>query len=713
MTFGRSRFLSSMATWILVLTLLGSASAVDAAPVTYQFTGTTSSTMTVDDGTSAGTIPAGTPFSGTLIFDDAQAAAPGAFSGGTHSAYAFTGMTLTVGATTVSWGPGTIDLYDNLTSTGAGYPVGDSLYANLSAPAAPSGAINGARFNWILLGLVDGTGTAFAGGALPGALNFASFQQPFIEFNYGTLGTPWGAGNTSTLQWLSSLSKTGGTVTPPPTITTTSLPGGVVGVAYSAPVTASGPNGDATMLTVAGLPGGLLFDGVNITGTPNTVGTSSVVITATDAVTKLSTASALPLTINDAAVSFAPSLPDGVTNSAYVAAFAPATGGTGSFTYTAAGLPPGLSLSGISVSGTPTVAGAFQVTLTATDSAGFSMPATVTLNILDPVPVACSATNAVESAYNARNPGFIVVNGGLNLLDHLWTTNLNSTNTTFLGGLVNWYQTGLILDYAGTVDPAGCILTSLTVKPRVTIDTVALPDAIAGLAYSAPISVSWGVAPYAVTVAGLPAGLVYQDGSVTSAPAAVGTFTVTATAIDSVGATASTTLTLTVADQPITFAPNLPAGTVGAAYSAILSAAGFGPFSYGATGLPPGLTLKGTTISGTPSMAGTFMGTLTAIDAAGISSTVLATVTISPAAGVSSYTVPDEGRGKITAVGADYLMVGPKKLVWNAGTRITVNTSNGGLHTVTSFVKVGMKAQWKGLRDQATNTVLTSRLEIN
>lgn len=46
-----------------------------------------------------------------------------------------------------------------------------------------------------------------------------------------------------------------------------------------------------------------------------------------------------------------------------------------------------------------------------------------------------SGANAVITAYVARNPGYIVVNGGQNLLDHLWTTNLTPANTTFLGGL--------------------------------------------------------------------------------------------------------------------------------------------------------------------------------------------------------------------------------------------------------------------------------------
>ena len=88
-------------------------------------------------------------------------------------------------------------------------------------------------------------------------------------------------------------------------------------------------------------------------------------------------------------------------------------------------------------------------------------------------------------------------------------------------------------------------------------------------------------------------------------------------------------------------------------------------------------------------------------------------MTINPAPIPPNYTIADEGKGKITAVGADYLMVGAKKLIWTASTRITVNTPSGALHTVTSFVKVGMKVQWKGLRDKAINTVLTTKVEIN
>lgn len=521
------------------LTIIPALRAQAATPIAVDFAGTITSTMTVNDGTTTGSIGAGTPYSGTLTYDAGQAPAPVAYGGGSKTTYAFTNLAFTIGSSTANSGPGRIDVYDNLTSA-QGYPAGDSVYVNFGG-VAPSGLLAGAAFNWMGLALLDSSGAAVSGGALPAGLGLAAFPTHFSEFNYGTSGTPWGAGNTSTIQSLTSL----GTTPPPPS-----------------PVT------------------------------------------------------------------FAPSLPGGTVGVAYSTTFVGATGGTAPFTYSATGLPPGLSLSGTTVAGTPTTAGTFDVTLTATDATGTSSPATVQVVIGQPA--ACSGTNGVVTAYVARSPGYIVVNGGLNLLDHLWTTNLNAGNTTFLGGLSNWYQTGLIVSWTGTTDPLGCILDSLTVAPGVTITTTSLPSGTTGTPYQAPVNVAWGVAPYTVTVGGLPAGLSFDGSSIVGTPTAAGTFAVTVSATDAVHGTASSTLGLTVA-------------------------------------------------------AG------------------------------GSYTVTDEGRGRITYVdpGYGYLMVGTKKLIWDASTVIIVNTPTGERHVVDGFVTAGMKVQWKGLRDKATNTVLTRRLEIN
>jgi hypothetical protein len=58
-----------------------------------------------------------------------------------------------------------------------------------------------------------------------------------------------------------------------------------------------------------------------------------------------------------------------------------------SLTYTAGGLPPGLSISASGlISGTPTAAGTFSVTVTASDTAGTSGSATFTWTIIGPTP---------------------------------------------------------------------------------------------------------------------------------------------------------------------------------------------------------------------------------------------------------------------------------------------------------------------------------------
>ena len=244
-----------------------------------------------------------------------------------------------------------------------------------------------------------------------------------------------------------------------------------------------------------------------------------------------------------------------------------------------------------------------------------------------------SGANAVITAYAARNPGFIVINGGLNLNDHLWTTDLNPGNTVFLGGLINWFQTGLLVDYTGTVTPQGIVLTHLTVKPAPTPLEVtgSFPSGVVGSTYQASLSINGGVAPYTVTADGLPAGLI----------------------------------------------------------------------------------LDGALITGTPRTAGTSPVTLTITDALGTTTVLTPSITITAPAPTSNYSIKDQGKSKITAVGNGYLMVGTKKLIWNASTFITVNTASGERSVIDSSVKAGMRIQWKGLRDSRTNTVLTSKIEVN
>jgi len=158
-------------------------------------------------------------------------------------------------------------------------------------------------------------------------------------------------------------------------------------------------------------------------------------------------------------------LPDGQIDVAYNASLT-ATGGTAPYTWSATGLPAGLTISDGTVSGTPTASGTFNVAVTVTDSTGAVANASYSMAINLP---ACSNTNAVITSVGRD---FIVVNGGVNLADHVWYTP-TPAGTTFTAGTTT-FVTGELVDYVGTLDPvSGCYADSMTVKPDPSIACIA------------------------------------------------------------------------------------------------------------------------------------------------------------------------------------------------------------------------------------------------
>jgi sugar lactone lactonase YvrE len=127
---------------------------------------------------------------------------------------------------------------------------------------------------------------------------------------------------------------------------------------------------------------------------------------------------------------------------------------------------------------------------------------------------------------------------------------------------------------------------------------------------------------------GLPAGLSVNSstGVISGTPTVVGTYPITISAFDASG-TGVATLTLAVSQgQP---APTITsaltaAAAVNANFTYTIAATG-APTSYGATGLPTGLTLNTTTgvVSGSPAATGNYIVTISATNAAGTGSATL------------------------------------------------------------------------------------------
>jgi 6-phosphogluconolactonase (cycloisomerase 2 family) len=171
-------------------------------------------------------------------------------------------------------------------------------------------------------------------------------------------------------------------------ITTTNLPSGVVGDAYSSTVMATGGIPPYTFTISSGsLPAGLKLSrsGV-ISGTPSgSVGISNFTVQVKDSAIPAQTATAnLSITITGALMITTTSLPNGTEESPYSASVM-ATGGVPPYTFTVSSgtLPMGISLSSSGVfSGTPTVAGTSSFTVKATDSSSPAQTATANLSIV-------------------------------------------------------------------------------------------------------------------------------------------------------------------------------------------------------------------------------------------------------------------------------------------------------------------------------------------
>jgi hypothetical protein len=436
----------------------------------------------------------------------------------------------------------------------------------------------------------------------------------------------------------------------PVVVAPTTLPNATVAAAYSQTISATGGNGGPyTFAVTAGtLPAGLtLATGGALTGTPTAGGTFNFTVTATDgspAPGPFTGPQAYTLVVNPPTVALpATTLPGGTTGVAYAATLNPATGGTApySYTVTAGALPGGIALSTAGAfTGTPTAAGSFNFTVTATDSSTGTGPYTaarpftidVVAIVVDPATLPNATAGAAYSQTITASGGtapyaFDVSTGALPAGLTLSSAGVLAGTPT-ASGTFNF--TVRAVDAAAR--PGTRPYTLVVAAPTLVVAPATLPNGAAGTAYSQTITASGGTAPYAfsLTAGALPAGLTLTAGGVLSGtPTVAGTFNFTVTATDSTAGTAGTasqSYALVVTPPNIVVnQQTLPTTFIGVPYNVTLtSSGGTAPYTYAVTAgaLPPGLTLTAAgVLSGTPTSAGTFTFTITSTDALGFTGT--------------------------------------------------------------------------------------------
>ncbi|MBI4899572.1 MAG: putative Ig domain-containing protein, partial [Actinobacteria bacterium] len=449
-----------------------------------------------------------------------------------------------------------------------------------------------------------------------------------------------GAGVTSSVTMTTSSMAV--TANPPATptlsVSPTTLPSGGVGGAYSQTITASGGTGPYTFAVTAGsLPVGLSLSSAGVlSGTPTAAETFNFTVTATDS-GGFTGSRAYSLTVGAPTITVSPAtLPSAVVGGAYSQTIT-ASGGTGPYALavTAGSVPAGLSLSSAGVlSGTPTAAGTFNFTVTATDAGGFTGSRAYSLTVGAPTITVSPATlpsAVVGGAYSQT----ITASGGTGPYTFAVTAGSFPAGLSFSSaGVLSGTPTAagtfnLTMTATDANGFTGSRAYSLTVgAPTITVSPATLPNATAGSVYSQTITASGGTGPYAfaVTAGSVPAGLSLSSGGVLSGtPTDGGSFAFTVSATDSSTPgpfTASQSYTLDVALPVLTLAGGtLPGGTVGTAFTAALPAAvgGVAPLTYSAAGvLPAGLSLSADgVLSGMPTQAGTFTFDVAVVDSTG------------------------------------------------------------------------------------------------
>jgi Putative Ig domain len=319
------------------------------------------------------------------------------------------------------------------------------------------------------------------------------------------------------------------------------------------------------------------------------------------------------------------SLPNGTVGVPYSAGIS-ASGGTPGYTFSAAGgsVPPGLAVSPDgTLTGTPTQAGQYRLTVQVTDSKGVSTSAAYSVTIVPP-PIVLSGTlgdlvlgaavNAKFSATGGVPPYVFSASGAL----PSGTTFSNATITGVTNSVGTFLFTIAVTDSANTT-----VTKTFTVKVTVGPVTVAgtLADGQVSVPYTGQVTATGGQPPYKFSVTGLPAGVsLGANGQISGIPATVGTYTVGVTATDSAGATGSQSFTVNITAAPLAVSTSaLGDGFLGVAYSSSVAATGgVPPYTWTFGGLPDGVAgSSGGVLSGAPTKLGAFQVTASVADSKG------------------------------------------------------------------------------------------------
>ena len=420
------------------------------------------------------------------------------------------------------------------------------------------------------------------------------------------------------------------TINPLPTVTLSKTSVTVCAGESIEDITVTAANGT---VSVTGLPNGVTYSDGVISGTPTASSTATVTVTSTDCGTATAnlvvTVNPLP-TVTLSKTSVTVCAGESIEDITVTAA-----NGTVSVT----GLPSGVTYADGVISGTPAASGTATVTVTSnTTPACGSDSKTLTITV-NPLPtVTLSQTSATVCAGES--------------IDNITVTAANGTvsvtglpnGVTYSDGVISGTPTAsgtaTVTVTSNTTPACGSDYKTLTITVN-PLPTVTLSQSSATVCAGESIdNITVTAANGTVSVTGLPAGVTYSDGVISGTPTASGTFNATVTvASNTTPACGSVNATLTITVNP------LPDASITASATCIClggvatfeATSGFASYSWssGGTGGMPSAT-NTSSITVTPTAAGTINYQVTVEDANGCSNTGSAELVVKPLPNISA-----------------------------------------------------------------------------
>ncbi len=377
-------------------------------------------------------------------------------------------------------------------------------------------------------------------------------------------------------------------------------------------------------------------------------------------------------------------------------------GGTGAINWTisSGSLPLGMMLntgSGL-LTGSPTSAGQFSFTVRATDVNGCYGENSYTLQIN------CQSLSITPATLNPATTGSVfsqtlTLNGGSGQIN--WTITAGSlpngvslgqgtgqlSGTPTVSGTYNF-------NVRATINSTGCYVEQAytwTINcPTITVNPTTINSGKLGVPYSQQFTQAGGSGnvTWSLSSGPLPNNLTLSNaGLLSGTPISSGTFPIVVRATDAYGCYGERNYVLNIGLCPtITITPgSLPSGLIGTNYNTSLTASGgAGTYNFTYNGnLPNGVTLSPTgTLSGTPTVVGSYNFIVTATDQSGCSGTQAYTLIICSVISVNPTTLPGGVVGtnysqNLNAVGGNF----PHNFTFSGTLPTGLTLSNEGLLT--------------------------------